>query len=805
MADQDSTLQILIDVRARLAAIDDSLRGLGQVEKAAAKSGDALLEQGKAAAETGGKLLDAAQQQTALAEASREATKGAEAQRDALHQTTQQIAETAEKIAQTAHEQVVLQGATKEAAQATAAQGAAIQQTTAQIATTSERTAVLTDKLLESQEAFRVVKDASTSFTGMLRTGLGIDLARRGLDLLVGTLKEAATHSFEVAAQLKDTATNIGISVESFQVLRDMTVNAGGSVEALTGALNDQQRSLVQARNVNSGAAAAYRQLNLDAARLANLPVERQFEQIAFAISHATDKQAAYAAASQILGTRNLPQLRQALRDLAVEGYDKVKESAEGAGRFMSAETIARLAAAKQGLANGKDILTAKIGEDFASALKFFGQEVTVPQPETKSAKEIDAAKKQAEQREALAEATAKLASNERSLAVAQADGTAGTAEKDFTILAHLAQQKTLLEQIVALREAMPLAIEDAETEPKRADEIDALRARIRALQNEIQARNGVGPTAFDQRKEKFRAFNEPTPFTTATNRDPRLNASEGVAAGAMDWVSSLGSQGDQVAAAMQSSIGATVQSISEGIYGWITGTESFGDAMMNLGSTILQTMLQTIIQMGVQWLINAVLIKTGMISIEATGDALRTARVVKENAAEVATLPAKTAGAAASGISSYGVALAFGALAIAVVLGAMSMFDTGGYTGDGGVKEIAGIAHRGEVIFSQDDVARHGGPAAVEAMRLGDGAGAIEAMPVAMPAPLSAPATGSPIAAGAALAAAAAAAATRQKPSRTVVVDSRRLAEQLRDDPAFFTTVQDMITGNPGAFGIAS
>lgn len=41
-----------------------------------------------------------------------------------------------------------------------------------------------------------------------------------------------------------------------------------------------------------------------------------------------------------------------------------------------------------------------------------------------------------------------------------------------------------------------------------------------------------------------------------------------------------------------------------------------------------------------------------------------------------------------------------------------------GGYTGSGGKHEPAGIVHRNEVVWSQDDVRRHGGPARVNAMR---------------------------------------------------------------------------------------
>lgn len=46
--------------------------------------------------------------------------------------------------------------------------------------------------------------------------------------------------------------------------------------------------------------------------------------------------------------------------------------------------------------------------------------------------------------------------------------------------------------------------------------------------------------------------------------------------------------------------------------------------------------------------------------------------------------------------------------------------FSSGGYTGPGGKNEPAGIVHKGEVVFSQEDVARNGGVAAVEAMRKG-------------------------------------------------------------------------------------
>lgn len=59
--------------------------------------------------------------------------------------------------------------------------------------------------------------------------------------------------------------------------------------------------------------------------------------------------------------------------------------------------------------------------------------------------------------------------------------------------------------------------------------------------------------------------------------------------------------------------------------------------------------------------------------------------------------------------------------------------FSSGGYTGPGPKNKPAGIVHAGEVVWSQDDIRKAGGVAAVEAMRKGMGG---MAMPAAIQAP---------------------------------------------------------------------
>jgi len=69
-----------------------------------------------------------------------------------------------------------------------------------------------------------------------------------------------------------------------------------------------------------------------------------------------------------------------------------------------------------------------------------------------------------------------------------------------------------------------------------------------------------------------------------------------------------------------------------------------------------------------------------------------------------------------------------------AISSGSWGLWDKGGYTGDGGVHEPKGVVHAGEIVWSQRDIARAGGVATVEAMRLGkrgyDNGGVVSSIP---------------------------------------------------------------------------
>ena len=70
------------------------------------------------------------------------------------------------------------------------------------------------------------------------------------------------------------------------------------------------------------------------------------------------------------------------------------------------------------------------------------------------------------------------------------------------------------------------------------------------------------------------------------------------------------------------------------------------------------------------------------------------------------------------SKVVSTGTVLASGLGAVKKIAGVQTGFSDGGYTGDGGKYDPAGIVHKGEVVWSQEDVAAVGGAVFANAMR---------------------------------------------------------------------------------------
>ena len=189
--------------------------------------------------------------------------------------------------------------------------------------------------------------------------------------------------------------------------------------------------------------------------------------------------------------------------------------------------------------------------------------------------------------------------------------------------------------------------------------------------------------------------------------------------------------------------MGDTTSSISDQIQGLVKGTTSLGDAFGNLAGTMSGSVLQALSDIAAKWVVVQALKMAGItaetgavVASEGTKTAAKLttdAVSTSSSLAAIATTLAANVSAAATtiaswlpaalvaSIGSFGAAAVVGGGALVAAYALLKGFSSGGYTGAGSVNEPAGMVHKGEVVWSQADISRFGGVAAVESLRKGN------------------------------------------------------------------------------------
>lgn len=150
-----------------------------------------------------------------------------------------------------------------------------------------------------------------------------------------------------------------------------------------------------------------------------------------------------------------------------------------------------------------------------------------------------------------------------------------------------------------------------------------------------------------------------------------------------LDLQNQWGSLSAQLASTFSTTFNTGIASISSNLTAVIMQTKNWQQALANIGNTILTTVIQSIIEMGVRWVLTRAMV--GVANILWSG---------KEAAAAAPK-------AMLESISSYGVAALVGGAAFAGIMAAVGGFAEGGYTGNIGTSTPAGIVHGREFVMS--------------------------------------------------------------------------------------------------------
>ncbi len=261
----------------------------------------------------------------------------------------------------------------------------------------------------------------------------------------------------------------------------------------------------------------------------------------------------------------------------------------------------------------------------------------------------------------------------------------------------------TLKEEIAAynaLIDAQQRIPHGDKTAAEVAADIERLRGSLNALQAEY---NHIGQgTDFARIKKAFedrdinalpvfskipgRSIQGPGGISTQSGPSIQLTS---ISAGMMQWSTQLGSIGQQIAG----TVGGALNTVSQSLTGIITKTKTWGD----LGRAVGLSILQTLVNIGLQFAVNAAIQAAGI------GTATSAAAAAAMGISAVMITPATLATIATLGEASLA---APGELAASLALSRpLALLYTGGYTGDGGKYEPRGIVHAGEYVMPQETV----------------------------------------------------------------------------------------------------
>ena len=277
--------------------------------------------------------------------------------------------------------------------------------------------------------------------------------------------------------------------------------------------------------------------------------------------------------------------------------------------------------------------------------------------------------------------------------------------------LVQLAADQALTNAIAASKQALSAIetdklISNVEKDRLRIPIIEAQNAAIEKRIELLKIENELdgNPVSRELRKGKIEKLQEQKGSNTVaiSNAKPQT-LGQGAQMGFADSINQFGTDAQIVAGGIQASFQGAFQGISTSLQGLINGTMTWGDALRNIGSTIMNSIIGAIADMFAAWLVGRA--AQGLASI--AWHKAETANVIAD---EAAALPIKTAGAAAAGISSYGFAILGGIAALALIASVAAFKDGGPVNGAGtGTSDsIPAWLSNGEYVMPADKTAQY-------------------------------------------------------------------------------------------------
>ncbi len=186
-----------------------------------------------------------------------------------------------------------------------------------------------------------------------------------------------------------------------------------------------------------------------------------------------------------------------------------------------------------------------------------------------------------------------------------------------------------------------------------------------------------------------------------------------------------IGTMAQIIARGFDSTVMGAIGQVANGIRGLLALTMTWGDALRNIGVGIFNEIINSIARMVAEYIVAHVIMGGVLKGFHMLSRLLGWETTTEQIAQESAKAPSLAMNAATASVGSYGASAVVGmALAVAalgaIIAYASGAFKEGGYTGNHGVNDVAGVVHGREFVFSAPAVDRIG-LSNLEAMHSGE------------------------------------------------------------------------------------
>lgn len=314
------------------------------------------------------------------------------------------------------------------------------------------------------------------------------------------------------------------------------------------------------------------------------------------------------------------------------------------------------------------------INSSFDKIEAYKAELATKKEQEKQDKKRIAASTKQANLEESVAQKLEKL----RQQTMLNATSTSELSREQAILNAQQSLGKAATQEQIKLAGEYAAKIWDQKNALKEQAEAEKERQRVEKSYQGLRAI--ASPTTgidseYQQRMADLDAYAAAYPQKITEIEQTRAAIEEQYRQQRMDAMWAEWQQQSLGAQLFGTALDSAMSTASNSITGLLTGTMSVQDAMRSLGSTVLNSLVNSFVEMGVQWVKSAVMGQTAQVAATATTTAAQTAGLATTTAASTAaaatTTAAWTPAAIVASIGSFGGAAAIG---VGAVLGALAM-----------------------------------------------------------------------------------------------------------------------------------